>query len=929
MDFPSEEKGWHKRPGLFASDHQSAHKNKSKCYMIEHNTERYPEYEFVFGNVAVGCCCMSARMPLQLPRVAIEAWVSGTVAVPTFHCRKCLTHWRQYGDLPQECNELEEKVEGPPMYLTGKADFVSRMPVRNAYNSRDSQLQICIDVTAGRLSRAEGSEIDLESLETTDVDADALWDLKTNKLNHSLSDDCVADDDIQFLSHSVMSTGGHGTMGSATSTTQLPPIIVRSDGNQAAQVTPSWSHSVLAESLVVQEGSDYPPSMHKQLGNSNSDNKRVHGGDEVGYSGLDSARYKGRKSGGDGREQLGNSNSDNKHVHGGDEVGYSRRDSARYKGRKSGGDGKGHHSISAKSQDSRAAPCDGRMGSKGQGRMMGSSKDSVCGNGEVSHSGHGDHTGGSDMMHYSTSQEQHSQHSLLGSGHRSKSSNGRNAGSGRINGSSPSSGPLQTAGRIGSPALASEDTVGSTKAGNSRNSTPNQQSLHTSSSGHYTQSFHDDKLPSFTGTHEASSDTKEQNGRPEHQNSQSPASSRSAMPAAEPPIQSCKRKPGSMASGKGQPSLGHSTAREKKVVRQATIKENVEYVPDKGRVGKKKKAQLGKGTHPTSNSQATSHQGSTRKRKDSYVLAQEGSQSWMHQIDTSKKLEEQRQSEAAVAHGMAAVPPRTLLNATKSRDVNFPTRHNSKNLDDVVHQSPDLYHNEANIQPSSQTASEGGSHSPTTSSGWREQADLQTDQKASSLSTKDEDVSVRTGTIDTAGGELLASKDHDRTLMFSHGTGSDTSAVESTRLDERLQQQSQALAAATRSRSGGKPSGAQDHSPRGKATHDTQKTITASTPTAGTASGVNGSDDTIDAQVESKLSKGMGSEECLETISETSEGDETLAELEYYSRVRPPSFDIMSVMNFTRSFTYSMFPMSKQHKETYKAIRTSASTTGR
>ena len=897
---------------------------------------------------------MSARMPLQLPRVAIERWVPGTVAVPTFHCRKCLTHWKAYGDLPRECNEPEEKVEGPPMYLTGKADFGSRMPVRNAYNSRDSQLQICIDVKAGRQSRAEGSEIDVESLETTDVDADALWDLKTNKLNHSLSDDCVADDDVQFLSHSVMSTDGNGTMASATSTTQLPPIIVQSNGNRAAQVTPSWSHSVLADSLVEQEGSDYPLSMHKQLGNSNSDNKRMHGIDEVGYSGRDSARYRARKSGGDGR---------------------------------------GHHSISAKSQDSRAGPCDGRMGSKGQGRMMGSRKDSVCGNGEVSHRGHGDPTGGSDMMHYGTSQEQGSQHSLLGSGHSSKSSNGRNAECGRINGSSPSAGPLQTAGRIGSSALASEDTVGFTKAGNSRSSTPNQQSLQTSSSGHYTQSFHDDKLPSFTGKHEdssgnytqsfhddklpsftgkheassgdytqsfhddklpsvsgkhedssgdctqsfhdgklpsftgkheASSDRMEQSGVPEHQNSQSTASSRSAMPAAEPPIQSCKGKPGSgMASGKGQPSLGHSTAQEKKVVRQATIKENVEYVPDKVRVGKKKKAQLGKGTHPTGNSQATSHQGSTRKRKDSYVLAQESSQSWMHQTDTLK-LEERRQSGAAAAHGMAAVPPCTLLNASKSRDVSFPTRHNSKNLDDVVHQSPDPYRNKGNIHPSSQTASEGGSYSQTTTSGWKEQADLQTDQQTSSLLTKDQDVSARTGTVDTAGGVLLASKDQDRTLMYSHGTGSDTSAAE--RL---LQQQSQALAAATRSSSGGQPSAAQDHSPRGKATHDTQKTITAPTATVGTASDVNGSDDTIGVQVESKLSKGMGSEECLETISEGSEGDETLAELEYYCRVRPPSFDIMSVMNFTRSFTYSMFPMSKQHKETYKAIRTSASTTGR
>ena len=116
---------------------------------------------------------------LQLPRVAIEGWVPGTVAIPTFHCQKCLNHWRAYGELPRECKEPEETVEGPPMYITGKANVGKKMSIQNAYTTRGSPLQMCIDVTTGKQSRA--SDVDLGALDTTDeVDADTLWDLRPN-----------------------------------------------------------------------------------------------------------------------------------------------------------------------------------------------------------------------------------------------------------------------------------------------------------------------------------------------------------------------------------------------------------------------------------------------------------------------------------------------------------------------------------------------------------------------------------------------------------------------------------------------------------------------------------------------------------------------------------------------------------------------------
>ena len=370
--------------------------------------------------------------------------------------------------------------------------------------------------------------------------------------------------------------------------------------------------------------------------------------------------------------------------------------------------------------------------------------------------------------------------------------------------------------------------------------------------------------------------------------------------------------------------MSQPKAREKKVVRQATIKENVEYVADKVKVGKKKKTQLRKSARPTASSQATSYQGSAVNRRDSYTLAHTGSQSEIHQIDASK-LEEQGQSGTAAAHGSSANPTHMLRNATKSRDVSFLARHNSKNLDEVVHQSPNLYQGKAlqhtDVIPSFQTVTEGGSHGERTSSGWREQGDLQTNPQSSSVSEQDQETS---GAADTAGGVPLTSNNQDRKLLFSHGAGSNTGAV-----DRFLQQQSQASDATTRrpGSSTEQPIALQgQYSPKERATGDTLKTSNTSTLAAETA---NGSDDTTSAPVESKLSKTLRSKESLGTISEASEANEALAELEYYSKVHRPGFDIMSVVNFTRSFTYSMFPMSKQHKESFNAIHASANATGR
>ena len=850
---------------------------------------------------------MSVHISLQLPRVAIERWVPGTVAVPTFHCRRCLNHWKAYGELPWKCNEPKETVEGPPMYLTSKANFGRRMPIRNAYNARGKQLQICVDVTAGRQSRV--SETDLQP-GATEVDADALWDLTSNELDHSGSDNSAIDD-VQFLSHSCMSTSGHGSVASGTAITQLPPITVSSNGSGTVQVLCATSEtgtrvqSVLADSLGMQKGSNYPPFMHGQLGNTKS--------------------------------TLGNTH--HRHMHSANKVGHSGQDNASNGDHVSSADGTSHHSISAVAQDGMVDQHGGRMGNNGQGRMMGSSKGSSYGDGEVSHSTRGhdgatysrECTDGSDLTHYSTAQKQgtSSPHSLLESGHRAKRANSRNAGGGGISGNSPSPGSnttsLQTTGRTRSSALAGEGPMGSIMASNTCSRTESQQLLHTSSSVLRQQSFHDGRPP-FTGKHEVSIDGNEQSGRQEHQNSQSPASSRSVVSAAEPKQTSVADPGCGTVSGQGKPRT-----QENKVLRRATIKENVEFVPDKVRVGKKKKAQLRKGIHPTGNSQATSSQGAAVNRRGSYVLAQAGSRNGMHQIDTSK-LEEQRQAGAAAAHAITAIPPQTLHNTTKSRDVSFPTRHNSKNLDEVVHQSPDLYHNKGKpplqhteINPSSQTESESASHSQRVPSGWRQRGDLKMDQTSGRLLTEDQDVSGTGIANDTDGGEFIAPKGQDRKLLFSHGAGSDPSAVHTF-----LQQQSQALDdTARRSSSTKQPSALQDqYLPKGKATVDIQQTTTASTVATGTAS-LHSSVGTTSVQVESKLSNPISCEQSLRTISEVGEGDEALAELEYYNSVRPTGFDIMSVINFTRSFTYSMFPMSKQHKESCNAIHSSANTTGR
>ena len=45
-------------------------------------------------------------------------WKPGTIGIPTFHCQRCMNHWLIKGDLPKDCNELEEIIEGPAMCLT-------------------------------------------------------------------------------------------------------------------------------------------------------------------------------------------------------------------------------------------------------------------------------------------------------------------------------------------------------------------------------------------------------------------------------------------------------------------------------------------------------------------------------------------------------------------------------------------------------------------------------------------------------------------------------------------------------------------------------------------------------------------------------------------------------------------------------------------
>ena len=380
-----------------------------------------------------------------------------------------------------------------------------------------------------------------------------------------------------------------------------------------------------------------------------------------------------------------------------------------------------------------------------------------------------------------------------------------------------------------------------------------------------------------------------------------------------------------------KPKVGHAQKNkaakksEMKTLHQAILKENVE-LPRKNMERKKKRERKpGKKPNDSLNNHPRVVHSSKSRRGTFHIDPTASEETDGNHFNFSPST--------ALSNGSnvqcSALPSKTVRNMTKTHDVSVPSRHNSKDLKEGIVKPSDAYNdrrqsvyssthrpqsqlirNNRNVSAQSNVSKDAGN------------SRNHNDQTASTSYPKTKDGSLASTTTgsDKPNSQSVATRTpaiHYQKNSSSHLPYTHTSAeVTRNRYSTGMKQSEEHHQPVTDVDSSG-----QNILPKNKeldpkmsknepitATHQNQS-YNYETRQAGTD--VTGSKDSID--------------KCDQDDS-TKDREEAAIMEEYYATVKPAHFGLNSVSNFTPSFTYSMFPMSKQHRDRYDSIRSKVHT---
>ena len=376
-----------------------------------------------------------------------------------------------------------------------------------------------------------------------------------------------------------------------------------------------------------------------------------------------------------------------------------------------------------------------------------------------------------------------------------------------------------------------------------------------------------------------------------------------------------------------KPRIGHAQKtkvakkNEVKTLHQAILKENVE-LPRKNMEKKKKREKKsgkkpndGLNDHPRVVHSSKSHRGSFHIDP----TASEETDGNHFNFSPSTALN----NGSNVRVQSSALRSKIVRNMTKTHDVSVPSRHNSKDLKEGIVKSNDAYKDRRQSVDSSthrpQSQLIRNNHKVSAQSNVSKDAGnsrYHNDPTDSTSYPKTEDglvasTTAGSGKPNSQSGSTRTPGIHYQKNSSSHLPYNHTSAkVTSSRYSAGVKQSEEHRQPVTDVDSSG-----QNILPTNK---EPDPTMSKNEPVTATHRNQSYNYETRQAGVDVTGSKDS-IDSCNQDESATDREEAAIME-EYYATVKPAHFGLNSVSNFTPSFTYSMFPMSKQHRDRYDNI---------